>query len=56
MIIKLYGSYVLICDNCEEAFGNYTSFADAVTAKKKLGIVSVKIKDEWQDTCQECAL
>ena len=55
MIDKSFGSYVLICDICqEESEERFDTFQDAVDGKKELGWKSQKTNKGWQDVCTNC--
>lgn len=55
MIDKGYGVFNLVCDNCSKVNDEeFSSFHDAVDAKKELGWKSQKVNGEWEDWCDEC--
>ena len=54
MILKEYGKYRLICDNCDEIIETYDSWDEAVEGKKEQQVKSSKIDGKWIDVCYEC--
>lgn len=54
MIERDYSLYILVCDQCGEAFGTYDSFEEAVEAKKKQGFKSKREGRQWIDICKDC--
>lgn len=50
-----YYEYELTCDLCGRSFGVYNSFQEAVDAKKRNHIRSVKNDDDtWTELCPSC--
>lgn len=53
MITQEYNKYKLYCDCCDNCL-EFDSFEEAVAYRKKEGWGSVKVFDDWIDTCPEC--
>ncbi len=57
-----YKIFVIICDRCKKVFRNqqqdysegFSSFQEAVNAKRLLGIRSVKAPTGWIELCPAC--
>ena len=60
MITKMYGKFILTCDNCEDIDNLeqtkelFDTFQDAVEAKKERGWVTFNQDEMWLDVCQDC--
>ena len=56
MIIKEYGKYRAICDNCENDLPPTESYAEARKQMSRYGWKKKKEDDgRWYNYCQECA-
>jgi transcription elongation factor Elf1 len=56
MIDKQHGKFILICDNCNDAFefGKGEDFEDVRNYIKSEGWQTVKVGEDWLHYCDEC--
>jgi hypothetical protein len=56
MIEKAGNKHRIVCDHCEETFGGFDTFMQAVNYKKTRGWVSLKDGlGEWHELCPDCS-
>ncbi len=55
MIDREFGEYYATCDTCGMIDGPFFEFQDAVDGMKASGWKSIKIGNDWENLCPECA-
>ena len=50
-----YKTYCIRCDSCHKDIdSDFTSFEEAVKAKRKYGVKSIKTENGWVELCSGC--